>query len=125
MSGEHPPAASRSQPAGMISPRPSLRGLVAIAAALTALGGVVLSFVSAAVLVWIKPDLSDNSLILPLLGAIIMGGSCMALIGLLAGIIDLFQTARQRGLSVLAVFINGSICLVVLALIVLTMMAIA
>lgn len=76
---------------------------------------VVFFIVTAVVLnVW-KPDLGDQPLLLPLMGAVLIAGSLMAIMGLVAGIVDLTQSKDKRGVSVLAVIVNGGAALFVFA----------
>lgn len=117
ISGDHP----ISHPAGTgRRSKDSLSRLVAIACTFV-VGALALLFLTAVLaLAWTRPDLSDYPLLLPLVGAGVLSASLLALIGLVAAILDLFQTDGGRGTSVLAVFVNGGVCLAVFFMIVTT-----
>jgi hypothetical protein len=110
-----------SQPMEVSSRRteePSLPGLIAIACTLMNLAAVTLFLVVGGLVLWMQPDLDEFPLILPLTGAIVISGTCVAVRGLIAGIVDLMRARIRRGLSVLAVFVNGAVCVAVFLMIV-------
>lgn len=87
--------------------------LIAFATMLLTLATVLIFVVTAIVLTIFKPDLGDQSMLLPTLGALLFSGTLMALLGLVAGLVDLSQSHDRRGVTVLAVVVNGLACLFV------------
>jgi succinate dehydrogenase hydrophobic anchor subunit len=90
--------------------------LVSFATMLLTFAIVVFFIVTATILNFWQPDLGDQPLLLPLLGAVLVAGSLMALLGLVAGIVDLTQSKDKRGISVIAVVVNGGAALFVFAI---------
>lgn len=73
---------------------------------------VFIMFTVTAVIVNVyQPDLGNESLIVPLMGAVLFAGTSIAALGLGAGIVDLISSHDRRGVTVLSVFINGAVCL--------------
>ncbi len=64
-----------------------------------------------------RPDLGEESLFLPILGALLMTGTLAALVGLLAGVIDLTRSQGKRGITVVSVVVNSIASLLVFAII--------
>lgn len=83
---------------------------------------IILILIVAVLLNVFQPDLGDQPLLLPLLGAVLVAGSLMATLGLVAGVIDLTQSKDQRGISVVAVVVNGGAALFVFSVIVIGLM---
>lgn len=81
--------------------------VLSFAAMLITCSVVMIFLVTAFVLHFTKPNLGDQPLLLPLLGAVLMAGTMIALLGLIAGLVDLTRSKGKRGITVLAVTING------------------
>lgn len=99
----------------------SISRMVAAACTLMVVAAGLVFLTVLVILAWKQPDLTEYPLLLPLVGAGVVSGTLLAIIGLVAGIIDLLQSRDRRGVSVLAVFVNGVACLAVFAMFVATM----
>lgn len=102
-----------SRPSEWPTPR-----LVAFSSMMLTLAVIAIFIVTFVCLTVLKPDLGDQSLLAPLMGALLVGGTLMAALGLIAGLVDLTQSKDKRGVSVLAVVINGLVALFVFSVIV-------
>ncbi len=65
-----------------------------------------------------QPDLGNQSIVLPILGTLLIAGSFMAALGLLAGVRDLTRSRDKRGITVISVVVNGIASLLVCAIII-------
>jgi len=64
-----------------------------------------------------QPDLGEQSITFPILGILLIAGTVMALIGLLAGVVDLVESQDRRGITVLSVSVNATACLLAFELV--------
>lgn len=79
---------------------------------------VVLMFLVVGVIINVfQPDLGDQPLLVPLLGACLISGTFLSLLGIVAGIHDLMTTHDRRGISVWAVVMNSVVCLFVFSVV--------
>lgn len=84
---------------------------ISFAATTLTFATMVLFLLIALIVNVVRPQLGDQPLVAPLMGAILLGGTGMAVLGLVTGIIDLTQSRDRRGVSVTTVLVNGGITL--------------
>ncbi|MCA9000093.1 MAG: hypothetical protein KDA80_24055 [Planctomycetaceae bacterium] len=95
---------------------PGLAGLVAVAATLLALPGSLLLVIALISIWWTSPDLSQDSLLLLLVGMGTLSVVFFALAGFFAGLLEVFRPGPQKGLGSLALTVNAVILIGILAL---------
>ena len=64
-----------------------------------------------------NPTLGDQSLVLPTLGMLLVSGTMIALVGLSAGIIDLWRSQKSRQMTFLTLLVNGAVCVFIFLII--------
>lgn len=95
-----------------------LRRMIAFSASTITVVCILIFVVSGVVVNTVQPDLGQESMLFPLLGAVLVAGSGVALIGLIAGLVDLVESSDRRGVTVLAVVLNGLVAVFVFSMVV-------
>ncbi|WP_417847740.1 hypothetical protein [Thalassoglobus sp.] len=91
--------------------------LIAFSSMMLTISSLLLFVITGLVVNYAGPDLGDQSMLMPFLGAVLFGGSIMALLGLVAGLVDLVKSRDQRGVSVVSVVVNGTAFLFVVSIV--------
>ena len=99
-------------------PDKNILRLVAFAAMTITIATILVFGIVAACLLIFRPDLGDQPMIAPLMGAVLVGGTMVAIIGLLTGVVDLSSSRDSKTMTLVSILVNGTfallVCIVVL-----------
>ncbi|MEW4488126.1 hypothetical protein AB1L42_08590 [Thalassoglobus sp. JC818] len=87
--------------------------LVAFASMTITIATVLIFGIVAACLLIFRPDLGDQPVIAPLMGAVLIAGTVVAIIGLLAGVVDLSSSRDSKTMTLVSILVNGAVALLV------------
>ncbi|TWT58624.1 hypothetical protein KOR42_20060 [Thalassoglobus neptunius] len=94
-------------------PDKNILRLVAFAAMTITIATAVIFGIVAACLLFFRPDLGDQPVIAPLMGAVLVAGTMVAMIGLFAGVVDLSSSRDSKSMTLVSILVNGTFALLV------------